>query len=124
MIKKIVFDNGGVIAKVSSKYFLPKYAKMLNVSLKKLTHVYWHLAMKLDVGKESEKEFYNKLIRHVDGKYDYKQLLKVRYSLVKLLPGTLTIVKNLSKKCNRLLKYLINTWLVDHLLFLQFSKEE
>src|SRR3989338_3668270 len=98
MIKRIVFDNGGVMVKVSSKYFLPYYARMLKIPLKKLEHVYWQLSTELDVGKESEKEFYRKLLKHVNRKYDYKKLLKVRYSLIKFLPGTLDIVKKLKKK--------------------------
>src|SRR3989344_3838495 len=71
MIKRIVFDNGGVMVKVSSKYFLPYYARMLKIPLKKLEHVYWQLSTELDVGKESEKEFYRKLLKHVKKKYNY-----------------------------------------------------
>lgn len=97
MIKTIIFDNGGVFSATSSYIFLPKMKKFTKSSLRKMQDAYWELSRPLDVGKISERKFYEKFVKKIKFDCGINKLLKIRYSAIKRIPGTFEIMKRLKR---------------------------
>lgn len=116
MIKNIIFDNGGVMVKSSSKSFIPLFKKYSNKPVHTMMQSYWEMARKLDTGYESEKSFYKRFSNHMELKCHWSTIHKIRYSIARLIPGTLNIVKNLSKKYPL---YMLNNEYKEFMRFLQ-----
>jgi len=116
MIKNIIFDNGGVIVKSSSRFFIPLFRKYTDKPVRTMMQSYWEMARKLDTGYESEKSFYKRFSDHMGLKCHWSTVHKIRYSIASLIPGTLMIVKSLSKNYSL---YMLNNEYKEFMQFLQ-----
>ncbi|MEK6904287.1 MAG: HAD family phosphatase [Nanoarchaeota archaeon] len=94
----IIFDNGGVFVTTSSSIFLLSFKKFTGASLSELRKAYWYLSKPLDTGKEAEINFYRKFTKKIKFNCSIKELLKIRYSKIKRIPGTGGILRKVIKK--------------------------
>lgn len=95
MIKAIIFDNGGVLSTTSSRFFIPRFRKYTSKPLKTLMKSYWEMAYPLDTGRESEVDFYRKFSNHMKLNTSVSNIIKIRRSTIRPIPGTIRIVRNL-----------------------------
>ncbi len=118
MIKNIIFDNGGVIVKSSSRFFIPLFKKYTNKSVPTMMQSYWEMAKRLDTGYESEKSFYKRFSNHMQLTCHWSTIHKIRYSIARLIPGTLAMVRKLQKHYQL---YMLNN---EYKEFMQFLRKK